>query len=194
MEHLEYIRNSLAVYTVMTYFALIAAIVIWRFVPRRARFVAVAGISMAFTAGFPTVADKAPPARKSVFTIDPYLTDAGSYSTNDTVHVALVAAYAELALEGCPIMLYYKSKDNPTNALGEAVWTLHPDIWPFSSPFARDYVMTGATNYDYTVLVDYTPPTPVHTNGVFELRGFELSETEEERAAAFTSTSIKTQE
>jgi hypothetical protein len=40
------------------------------------------------------------------------------------------------------------------------------------SELPADYAIEDATNYNYLVYLDYVPPSPVHTNGVFELRGF----------------------
>ena len=35
-----------------------------------------------------------------------------------------------------------------------------------------DYAIENATNFNYMVYLNYVPPSPVHTNGVFELYGF----------------------
>ena len=192
IDMLARLRDTCVVYGLST--LVVAPPLIW-LLARCARvrdYVAVSlALAVALFAGFPSRSDKGPiPSR---FTFDSYLRDAGSYATNDTAHVAAIGAIAELPLEGCDIWLFVQDRANPTNAAGEAVWTQHPDIVPFTNPFAHDYEVAGATNCDYTVLINYIPPTPVHTNGVFELRGFEIDEADAERAAAFISTGVTTE-
>ena len=48
-----------------------------------------------------------------------------------------------------------------------------------------DYAIVNATNHNFMIYLDYVPPSPVHTNGVFELRGFIIDDTDAGRAAGF---------
>ena len=192
IDMLANLRDTCVVYGLTTLAVASALIYLLERCTRVRDYVAVTlAVACALHAGFMSRSDKG--ALPSRFTFDSYLRDAGSFSTNNTARVAAIAAIAELPLEGCDIWLYVQSRANPTNAAGEAVWTLHPDIVPFTNPFAHDYEVADATNCDYTVLINYIPPTPVHTNGVFELRGFELDATAAERAAAFISTGVTTE-
>ncbi|MBR4616172.1 MAG: hypothetical protein IKO55_11255, partial [Kiritimatiellae bacterium] len=54
-----------------------------------------------------------------------------------------------------------------------------------------DYAIANATNYDYMIYLDYIPPSPVHTNGVFELRGFVIDGYPGSRASGFINSQPK---
>lgn len=100
-------------------------------------------------------------------TIDALLRDAGCYATNDVFHVAVENApnYAALDFSASPVLVYAREHGSSAN------WV---ELLPrrLFGALPADYAIQGATNYDYLVYLDYIPPSPVHTNGVFELHGF----------------------
>lgn len=104
-----------------------------------------------------------------VITVDSFLADAGSYATNDVLHVAVTnaPAYAGIDFSSCPVLVYARQR-----GLSDAPkWEELLPRRTFSE-LPADYAIEDATNYNYLVYLDYVPPSPVHTNGVFELRGF----------------------
>lgn len=97
---------------------------------------------------------------------DAYISDAGSYLTNDVVHVAIARKTALLPMD-TEIMIFARIYDS-TNA---ADWfELIPRL-PLSA-FPHDYYLADATNYNVLVAADYVPPSNRHTNGVWSLPGF----------------------
>lgn len=121
---------------------------------------------------------------------DSLLVDSGSYATNDVLHIAAVAApaYAGVDFSGSPLMVYYRPFDS-TNATDWA--SLAPQRTFGDLP--ADWQIANATSYNYSVFLDYIPPAPVHTNGVYLLYGFEIADTNSARSAAFSGTGVKTQ-
>lgn len=115
-------------------------------------------------------------------TVDPLMIDAGCYATNDVFHVAVsnAPAYAAIDLSTSPVLVYARERAS-TNA---ADWA---ELMPrrLFGELPADYAIANATNYNYLVYLDYVPPSPVHTNGVFELHGFTLDGFSGERAAGF---------
>lgn len=114
--------------------------------------------------------------------LDSLIADAGCYATNDVFHVAATnaPAYAAIDFSTSPVLVYARMR-GLTNALDWAELTprrLFGDL-------PADYAIANATNYDYIVYLDYIPPSPVHTNGVFELHGFILIEDVATRGAGF---------
>ena len=99
--------------------------------------------------------------RKGTVTVsDPYIMNAGSYLTNDVAHVAL--------LEGC------------------ADWVrLTPHLTFADHPY--DYALVNATNYDVMVAANFTPAPTVHTNGVWQMKGFTIPGTGK---SAFPNTKV----
>lgn len=89
-----------------------------------------------------------------------YITDTGSYLTNDTVHIALAKTSAIIP-DSTPVLVHAREVGS-TNA----------EDWVELSPrlaiadFPHDYTLAGATNYDVDVMADYVPPAPVVTNDV----------------------------
>ena len=108
------------------------------------------------------------PGPTPVITVDSFLADAGSYATNDVLHVAVTnaPAYAGIDFSSCPVLVYARPR-----GLSDAPWEELLPRRTFSE-LPADYAIEDATNYNYLVYLDYVPPSPVHTNGVFELRGF----------------------
>lgn len=153
---------------------------VWRsFTGRRGAFAALAALAIACT----IFGQK--PAGPSI-NIDRLLQDAGCYATNDVFHVAVTnaPAYAGVDFSACDVLVYARERAS-TNA---ASWFELTPRKKFSQQPA-DYAIEDATNYNYLVYLDYVPPSPVHTNGVFELRGFVVPDDEpgnlEQLAAGF---------
>ena len=109
------------------------------------------------------------PGPTPVITVDSFLADAGSYATNDVLHVAVTnaPAYAGIDFSACPVLVYAR----PRGLSDAPEWEELLPRRTFSE-LPADYAIEDATNYNYLVYLDYVPPSPVHTNGVFELRGF----------------------
>lgn len=141
-------------------------------------FAAVATVSMIF-------------AQKPTVDIDKFVEDAGCYVTNDVVHIELTNA-ADYALFDFTDswLLVYRREQGQTNVTD----------WVECLPRRKygdlpaDWVVPDATNYNYFVAIDYVPPSPVHTNGVFEMRGFMINETDAELGAGFINSNTKTEE
>lgn len=102
-------------------------------------------------------------------TVDALLRDAGCYATNDVFHAAVsnAPAYAAIDFSACPMLVYARERGQ-TNAADWAELTPRRTF----SELPADYAIVNATNYNYLVYLNYVPPSPVHTNGVFELHGF----------------------
>ena len=94
-----------------------------------------------------------------------YLTDAGSYVTNDAVHVAftrlpMVPSSATFYLDYCAL--------DGTNEQGVATNWVNAKTATFgelSVPF--DFAFANATNYNWLAYTDWTPGPAVQTNGVW---------------------------
>lgn len=115
--------------------------------------------------------------------LDRLIADAGSYLTNDVVHVAATnaAAYASFDFSASPLLVYAR----PVGSTNSADWAELAPRRTFGEQPA-DWHLQNATNYDVCVTVDYVPPSPVHTNGVYELRGFAVPSADADtRAAGF---------
>lgn len=114
------------------------------------------------------VAQKPSPDTPTI-TVDALLRDVGCYATNNVFHAAVTNAqsYAGVDFSDCDLMVYARERAS-TNA---ASWFELTPRKKFSQQPA-DYAIENATNYNYMVYLNYVPPSPVHTNGVFELYGF----------------------
>ena len=130
-------------------------------------------------------------AQKHAGTIlfDRLIADAGSYLTNDVVHVAATnaAAYASFDFSASPLLVYAR----PVGSTNSADWAeLEPRRTFGEQP--ADWHLPNATNYNVLVAIDYVPPSPAHTNGVLELRGFVVPSTDADtRAAGFIRSDIE---
>ena len=122
-------------------------------------------------------------ARKGVVTVDdPYIRNAGSYLTNDVAHVA-IAKRTPLLPDDTTILVYARQVDS-TNATD---WVrLTPHLTFADHPY--DYSLPNATNYDVIVAADFTPAPTVHTNGVWQMKGFNIPGTGK---SAFPNTRIR---
>lgn len=118
----------------------------------------------------------------TVSVTDPYIMDAGSYLTNDVAHIA-IAKRTPLLPDTTEILVYAREVSS-TNA---ADWTrLAPHLTYAEHPY--DYALANATNHNVIVAADFTPEPTVHTNGVWQMKGFEIPGT---GRAAFPNTKIR---
>lgn len=101
---------------------------------------------------------------------DPYITDAGSYVTNDYVHIAISPRFDFVGMD-TEIWIYSRELSQ-TNAedwiklvrVEEGEYTL--------GEFPMDIAFPHATNYNFLVAAKYIPTPTVHTNGVWSIKGF----------------------
>ena len=91
------------------------------------------------------------------------LKDAGSYATNDTLHVAYTA-HAILP-DTADLQVYRRAADSTNDADWAAAWASTVGASP--SPFDLD--IEGATNWNYAVFTTWQPAPPVQTNGVLHV-------------------------
>ena len=150
----------------------------WRGLGRR-RGVSAALAAFAVVA---TICAQKPGPSGPTITIDALLRDAGCYATNDVFHVAVTnaPAYAGIDFSGCPVLVYARERGQ-TNAVDWAELTPRHTY----GELPADYAIANATNHDYLIYLDYVPPSPVHTNGVFELHGFLVPQLDTQLAAGF---------
>ena len=122
-------------------------------------------------------------ARKGSVTVsDPYIQNDGSYLTNDVAHVA-IAKRTPLLPNDTEILVYARQVDS-TNVTD---WVrLSPHLTFADHPY--DYSLPNATNYDVMVAADFTPAPTVHTNGVWQMKGFTIPGTGK---SAFPNTRIR---
>ena len=108
-------------------------------------------------------------ARKGTVTVsDPYIVNAGSYLTNDVAHVS-IAKRTPILPDDTEILVYARQVDL-TNATD---WVrLEPHLTFADHPY--DYALPNATNHDVMVAASYTPAPTVHTNGVWQMKGFTI--------------------
>ena len=119
-------------------------------------------------------------ARKGSITVsDPYISNSGSYLTNDVAHIS-IAKRSPLLPDDTSILVYARQVDS-TNVTD---WVrLSPHLTFADHPY--DYALPNATNYDVMVAADFTPAPTVHTNGVWQIKGFTIPGTGK---AAFPNT------
>ena len=97
---------------------------------------------------------------------DPYIVDDGSYLTNDIVHVS-ISKRTPLLPDDTEILVYARQVDS-TNVTD---WVrLSPHLTFADHPY--DYPLVNATNYTVLVAANFTPAPTVHTNGVWQIKGF----------------------
>ena len=122
-------------------------------------------------------------ARKGTVTVsDPYIVNAGAYLTNDVAHVA-IAKRTPLLPNDTEILVYARQVDL-TNATD---WVrLSPHLTFAGHP--HDYALPNATNQDVMVAANFTPAPTVHTNGVWQMKGFIIPGTGK---SAFPNTRIR---
>ena len=122
-------------------------------------------------------------ARKGRVTVsDPYIQNDGSYLTNDVAHVA-IAKRTPLLPNDTEILVYARQVDS-SNVTD---WVrLSPHLTFADHPY--DYSLPNATNFDVMVAADFTPAPTVHTNGVWQMKGFTIPGTGK---SAFPNTRIR---
>lgn len=118
--------------------------------------------------------------RKGTVTVsDPYIVNSGSYLTNDVAHIS-IAKRTPILPDDTEILVYARQVDS-TNA---ADWVrLEPHLTFADHP--HDYSLPNATNHDVMVAANYVPAPTVHTNGVWQMKGFTIPGTGK---AAFPNT------
>ena len=150
----------------------------WRGLGRRR------GVSAALAAFavIATICAQKPGPSGPTITIDALLRDAGCYATNDVFHAAVsnAPAYAAIDFSACAVLVYARARGQ-TTAVDWAELTPRRTY----GELPADYAIANATNYNYLVYLDYVPPSPVHTNGVFELHGFLVPQLDTQLAAGF---------
>ena len=125
--------------------------------------------ALAILAAICSIVAQKPSPDTPTITVDALLRDVGCYATNNVFHAAVTNApsYAGVDFSDCDLMVYARERAS-TDA---ASWFELTPRKKFSQQPA-DYAIENATNYNYMVYLNYVPPSPVHTNGVFELYGF----------------------
>ncbi len=120
---------------------------------------------------------------------DPYVQDAGSYVTNDVVHIGVAARFPFIPSD-MEILIWSRTLQQ-TNA-EDWVQLVRPEEGPFRLyEFPMDIPFPNATNYDFTVAANYVPEPTVHTNGVWSIKGFNVPGTGK---VAFPNTRITRKE
>ena len=103
---------------------------------------------------------------------DPYISNAGSYVTNECVHVAIAARYPFIPND-MEILIWSRTLQQ-TNA-EDWVRLVRAEEGPFRLyEFPLDIAFPNATNYDFMVAANYVPEPTVHTNGVWSIKGFTI--------------------
>lgn len=101
---------------------------------------------------------------------DPYIRDAGSYVTNDFVHVAVAARFD--FIPPTTEVLVFSRELAQTNA-EDWVQLTRIEEGPYRlGEFPLDIPFANATNYNFLIAADYIPAPTVHTNGVWSIKGF----------------------
>ena len=119
---------------------------------------------------------------------DPYIQDAGSYLTNDIAHVA-ISKRTQMLPDDTEIMVYARQLDL-TNATDWVRLEPHLTLQQYllvEGVYFYDYALPNATNYNVLVAADFVPAPTVHTNGVWQVKGFLIPGTGK---AAFPNTKI----
>lgn len=125
--------------------------------------------ALAILAAICSIVAQKPSPDMPTITVDALLRDVGCYATNNVFHAAVTNAqnYAGVDFSDCDLMVYARERASSD----AASWFELTPRKKFSQQPA-DYAIENATNFNYMVYLNYVPPSPVHTNGVFELYGF----------------------
>lgn len=113
-------------------------------------------------------------ARKGRVTVaDPYIQDSGSFLTNDVAHVSITKR-VQMLPDDTEILVYARQVDL-TNATDwvrlEPHLTLAQHLL-VEGVYSWEYALPNATNHDVMVAANFTPAPTVHTNGVWQIKGF----------------------
>ena len=125
--------------------------------------------ALAILAAICSIVAQKPSPDTPTITVDALLRDVGCYATNNVFHAAVTNApsYAGVDFSDYDLMVYARERASSD----AASWFELTPRKKFSQQPA-DYAIENATNFNYMVYLNYVPPSPVHTNGVFELYGF----------------------
>ena len=149
--------------------------------------------ALAILAAICSIVAQKPSPDTPTITVDALLRDVGCYATNNVFHAAVTNApsYAGVDFSDCDLMVYARERASSD----AASWFELTPRKKFSQQPA-DYAIENATNFNYMVYLDYVPPSPVHTNGVFELYGFVVPDDEpgnlEQLSAGFINSRVAT--
>lgn len=101
---------------------------------------------------------------------DPYIVNAGSFVTNDFVHIAIAPRF-EFVGSDTEIWIYSRELAQ-TNA-EDWVKLVRAEQGEYTlGEFPMDIPFPFATNYNFLVAAKYIPAPTVHTNGVWSIKGF----------------------
>lgn len=123
---------------------------------------------------------------------DPYIQDAGSYLTYDLAHVA-ISKRSQMLPDDTEILVYARRLDQ-TNATDWVRLEPHITLAEYlivEGVYHYDYTLADATNYNVLVAANFTPAPTVHTNGVWQIKGFVIPGTGK---SAFPNTRIRKDE
>lgn len=106
---------------------------------------------------------------------DPYIQDAGSYLTNGIAHVA-ISKRTQMLPDDTEILVYARQLDltNATDWVRLEPHLTLADHLLVEGVYFYDYALANATNYNVLVAANFTPAPTVHTNGVWQIRGFTI--------------------
>ena len=109
---------------------------------------------------------------------DPYITVDGSYTTNEWVHVEVQKRY-DWVPDTTEVWIWSRELAQ-TNA-EDWVRLVRAEEGEYRiTEFPMDIPFPNATNYDFLVAANYIPEPTVHTNGVWQIKGFVVPGTETE--------------
>ena len=101
---------------------------------------------------------------------DPYISDAGSYVTNDYVHVAISPRFDFI---GHDTEIWIWSRELSQTNAEDWVKLVRAEEGEYTlGEFPLDIAFPFATNYNFMVAANYIPTPTVHTNGVWSIKGF----------------------
>lgn len=89
-----------------------------------------------------------------------YLTDNGSFVTNDFVHVA----YSRIIVPDSAPLVIERRRLDQTN---DVDWVVHLETTIGAFPSPQDVYFAAATNWNWVVYTTWTPGPSVQTNGVW---------------------------
>ena len=108
--------------------------------------------------------------KSTVSVNDPYIMDAGSYVTNDYVHVAISPRFDFV---GPDTEIWIWSRELSQTNAEDWVKLVRAEEGEYTlGEFPLDIPFPFATNYNFMVAAKYIPPPIVHTNGVWSIKGF----------------------
>ena len=116
---------------------------------------------------------------------DPYIRDVGSYATNDLLHVAVERKFDFIPMD-TEVWIFSRL----ASSRNAADWT---ELLPRHTlaDFPVDIFIANATNYTYCVAANYVPAPTVHTNGVWNIKGFVIPDSGGRMAFPNTKTATR---